>query len=302
VEVDSTNQFMKDVVETLVSLAVDSVEEKQQPEQQSQQEQMLMTNQLFEQNFKKLKKRVFVKEKLSVPVRKQRFTQNIERLSKPSLLADFIKKGKKNQDQGFMLNVPNEKDPDYLSMKIYFFGTPENFEINISKKNKVIDVIRHIMTLYQKNDRLSVKCPLKFPNNPEAYELRLVDDEDEDEQFKPYYDIGSLEDQDEIGEFDSLVFVEVKNESGNKANSIIKDDAEELEAKENELIEVLKKQDKCLVKVVLKTNMISSNFKFIMNEEDKVFQIIDHIAQKIGDSNALNQKQFVFIPVNTNKF
>jgi hypothetical protein len=135
-----------------------------------------MNNKLYERN--RIKKKVFVKERVNVV--KNRFTMDVNRESKPSLLADFIGKSKKN-DQGFMLNTPNEKDPNSIKTKIYFFSTPRNFEIHISKKDSVFDVIRHIITLYLKDSALSTEMPLKFPKNPDAYELRLIEDEDEDE-------------------------------------------------------------------------------------------------------------------------
>jgi len=65
------------------------------------------------------------------------------------------------------------------------------------------------MTLYSKDSLLSTELPLKYPDYPEAYELRLIDD-DED-FFTPLYDMGPLERRDEIGEFESLAFVENKN-------------------------------------------------------------------------------------------
>lgn len=67
------------------------------------------------------------------------------------------------------------------------------------------------MTLYSKDPLLSKDLPLKFLGNPDAYELRIIDD-DED-YFVPFYDIGPLERKDEIGEFESLAFLENKNYS-----------------------------------------------------------------------------------------
>lgn len=55
---------------------------------------------------------------------------------------------------------------------------------------------------------LSKDNPLKYHGVPEAYELRIIDD-DED-YFVPFYDIGPLERKDEIGEFESLAFLENK--------------------------------------------------------------------------------------------
>jgi hypothetical protein len=53
-----------------------------------------MNNKLYERNILRMKKKVFVKERVNVV--KNRYTMNIEKQSKPSLMADFIGKGKKN--------------------------------------------------------------------------------------------------------------------------------------------------------------------------------------------------------------
>lgn len=65
------------------------------------------------------------------------------------------------------------------------------------------------MTLYKKDTILHNSNPLKHPEYPEAYELRIIDD-DED-YYKPLYDVGPLDRKDEIGEFESLAFVENEN-------------------------------------------------------------------------------------------
>lgn len=70
-----------------------------------------------------------------------------------------------------------------------------------------------------------------FPKNPEYYELRLIDDDEysdtssENEEkvekfgkkekvhFKPNYDFSSLDYNGEVGEFESLAFVEVAKDT-----------------------------------------------------------------------------------------
>lgn len=47
---------------------------------------------------------------------------------------------------------------------------------------------------------------MTFGDDPDAYELRLIDD-DED-FFVPMFEIGALDKKDEIGEFESLALVE----------------------------------------------------------------------------------------------
>jgi len=80
-----------------------------------------------------------------------------------------------------MLPTPEAGDPLAVSIKVYLFGTPQSIQITISRMSKVADVIRHLMTVCHSGEN-----PLKYPKNPEAYELRLIDD-DEPNSFKPFY-------------------------------------------------------------------------------------------------------------------
>jgi hypothetical protein len=83
------------------------------------------------------------------------------------------------------------------------------------------------MTLYSKDVELSSANPLRFLGDPEAYQLRLIDD-DED-YFVPFYDVGPLERKDEIGEFESLAFLESKNYK--KASSVAEDELDQEQEK-----------------------------------------------------------------------
>lgn len=80
----------------------------------------------------------------------------------------------------FMLPVPEHSDPTGIKVTVYLFGTKECVDIHISTKNKVNDVIKHLITV--------TKCEIK---DPMAYEIRLIDD-DED-YYVPFYEISALE-------------------------------------------------------------------------------------------------------------
>ena len=79
----------------------------------------------------------------------------------------------------------------------------------MSQKDKVEFVMRHIITLYQKDENLSSQNPLKYPYNLNAYELRVIDDDIE--YYTPFYEIGALDLNDYIGEYECLAFVSNKN-------------------------------------------------------------------------------------------
>jgi len=93
-------------------------------------------------------------------------------------------------------------------MKIFLFATSQHLSIRISKASKVGDLIKHIMTVYKKDTFLSKEKPLLYPLNPEAYELRLIDDEGD--YFKPYYEVGALDRREKVGKNESLAFVQAR--------------------------------------------------------------------------------------------
>ena len=93
---------------------------------------------------------------------------------------------------------------------MYLFGTAKFLNLYIPKHPKVRDVIRHIMTSYMKDTFLSSSDPLLYPLNPEAYELRLID-EDSSKGYTPYYGVGALGIHERLGSHESLAFVQVKN-------------------------------------------------------------------------------------------
>ena len=55
----------------------------------------------------------------------------------------------------FLLPTPSESDPSSVKFKVYMFGTPKFLQLTVSRTNIVGDVIRHIMTVYQKDKILS---------------------------------------------------------------------------------------------------------------------------------------------------
>ena len=108
----------------------------------------------------------------------------------------------------FVLPAPDENDPLKTTKTIYFFSTPRHMRITVSRKDKTKDVIRHIITMYQRRSDLNTESPLQFPDNPEAYELRLIDD---DEDFYiPFYEISAIENEEPVGDFQALAFCKRK--------------------------------------------------------------------------------------------
>lgn len=107
----------------------------------------------------------------------------------------------------FYLRPPEQQSVNYLKCKIFFFNSPDNLEIEISQTDLAKDVIRHIMTLYRKS-HLNSKNPLEFPQNPERYDLWMIDEYES--EYAPDTDMGPRNLNEEIGEFSSLAFMKKK--------------------------------------------------------------------------------------------
>ena len=109
-----------------------------------------------------------------------------------------------------LLPEPPASDPNRQKLKVFLLGTPDYITIIISKVNKVEDAIRHIMAVYNTSPRAK-DAPLDHPDDTAAYELRLLED-DEEEYFTPLYEIAALDKKKKIGEFDvdAVAFCKVK--------------------------------------------------------------------------------------------
>lgn len=104
--------------------------------------------------------------------------------------------------------LPAPANGNGLSIEIYCFATPDKITINIPKRVTVSNAIKHILTLYRRNKELMRKRPLKYPEDPSGYELRLIDD-DED-FYVPYYEISPLDREGFLDSFPSLGLCEVR--------------------------------------------------------------------------------------------
>ena len=85
---------------------------------------------------------------------------------------------------------------------MYLLGGPRYLLLNVPKTSKVHDVIRHLISLYLRDKGLQT---LAFPKSPDAYELRLVDEDKSN--FAPDYSVGALDRRERIGQHDAIAFV-----------------------------------------------------------------------------------------------
>eukprot|EP00826_Nyctotherus_ovalis_P009608 TRINITY_DN12543_c0_g1_i11.p3 TRINITY_DN12543_c0_g1~~TRINITY_DN12543_c0_g1_i11.p3 ORF type:complete len:136 (+),score=29.70 TRINITY_DN12543_c0_g1_i11:799-1206(+) len=93
---------------------------------------------------------------------------------------------------------------------VYLVDTPNYLELHISRQSSVEEVIKQVMRKYP-GTKLGSEKPLEFPDNPNAYELRLLEDDSED-YYLPIYEIAALNRNKKIGEFDidMIAFCQVR--------------------------------------------------------------------------------------------
>ena len=118
---------------------------------------------------------------------------NTKKTQTHSLLADMLQE---QDPSDFVIQPPEKHRSFYLESKIYFFNTPVHLTIKISTKNLTIDVIRHIMTVYKHSTFAQTK-PLKYPNEPERYQLWLIDEYES--AYAPDEEMGARPMNSEIG-------------------------------------------------------------------------------------------------------
>lgn len=86
----------------------------------------------------------------------------------------------------------------------------------LSKRHKVLDVIKYILTLYRQKQDMKDKVQFKNDETPEAFDLRHPEDDgsDSDDNYEADTDIPALDHNQNIGEFDALVLVQKRNYRG----------------------------------------------------------------------------------------
>ena len=103
----------------------------------------------------------------------------------------------------------SKNDPNYLDLRIYFFGRPDSLVLAISKKCLVGEIITRLLFLAEKDKEVELLLlkdisPLLRNNYQDItlYEMRLLDDDDESiHSYRPLYDMGAMDNEKPIGHF-----------------------------------------------------------------------------------------------------
>lgn len=80
--------------------------------------------------------------------------------------------------------------------------------IKVSATAITRDVVRHVMTCY-KHSVYSDKNPLKYPEDPDRYQLWLIDEFES--PYAPDEEMGARPAGQAIGHFNTMAFIENKN-------------------------------------------------------------------------------------------
>lgn len=208
-------------------------------------------NQTFSENINLDKKKI---EKLEENHVSQTFTER--KLSK-SYLTRLSKGGSSDNNGGRNINrmtAPSNfsRNTKTKMIKVFFFVTPTKLSIPINVDLKVIDVLRTIMEFFL-NEPTVDKTLLKYPSQPEAYQLRVLDDDDD---FKPELAFEPLELERKLSSYDSdfldcLAFCENPNFKPILPNNLFSEELENDKKKKQQIEEILQKKNKNVLQVTI---------------------------------------------------
>eukprot|EP00826_Nyctotherus_ovalis_P042397 TRINITY_DN4355_c0_g1_i10.p1 TRINITY_DN4355_c0_g1~~TRINITY_DN4355_c0_g1_i10.p1 ORF type:complete len:325 (-),score=30.65 TRINITY_DN4355_c0_g1_i10:1041-2015(-) len=111
-----------------------------------------------------------------------------------------------------------EGDPNFLRLKVYFFGTPQFTFLSVSKEHKVEQLLAHVVSLADVDPNVGECFNNGLPKqvkegskDPELYELRFID-ENGSKPYVPLYRGDPLNKESPIGDFsiNSVVFCKTK--------------------------------------------------------------------------------------------
>lgn len=124
----------------------------------------------------------------------------------------------------------SKTDPCYQPLKVYFFGTPQSITLALSKNYQVHQIITHVLALGDTDLRVKMLLTQGLAEqmrdsyrSPELYEMRLLEDEDDEEAYTPLYETGPLDKEGIIGAFllEKAVLCRKKEYEGNTEQGII---------------------------------------------------------------------------------
>ena len=173
-------------------------------------------------NIFSIKKSIFIRARiLSKDQSSPQISQN-EDQTPCSGLTTFLDEEEEEGENDFKLLPPDKYDPmtSHLCISIKFWiGGKRPLLIGpceLSKRHKVLDVIKYILTLYRQKQDMKDKVKFKNDETPEAFDLRHPEDDgsDSDDNYEADTDIPALDHNQNIGEFDALVLVQKRNYRG----------------------------------------------------------------------------------------
>lgn len=128
--------------------------------------------------------------------------------------------GSQQRNKGIiLLPAVQTADPSYQQLKVYFFGTPRFTELHISRNSPVAQLIAHILALADVDPQIKAWLTHDLPKaisddyrNPDLFEMRLLEDEEDEESFAPLYETGPLDKERPIGAFlvEGVVFCRIR--------------------------------------------------------------------------------------------
>lgn len=160
-------------------------------------------------------------------------------------------------------------------LSVFFFGTPLNLKIPINNKSSVQEIIITILCYYMNTAPIIDKSLMKYPWLPEAYELRILEDDDD---YRPEMSFDPLERNKRFGEYgiESVAFCEIEGFEPFNINVCEEDENEEIKEKENTFKSILDSKH-LLLQITIPQHNYSTLIKI---DSDKTIKDIFPIIQK----------------------
>ncbi|CAD8054022.1 unnamed protein product [Paramecium primaurelia] len=230
---------------------------------------------------------------IQIPVQKSQTTVDMTEYNKVPEEVLQLLEGTKERKSMLGAAIKNTKGTSLFlqsqgkPIKIYFFNTQQNIQINVTKNTTILQVIRMSITEYQNNNNFDQRL-LRYPNNVDAYEIRFIDD---DYEFKAEMSFGAIDKKKEILSTQTNVFslIEISNYKQQSNDNMC------IFEKNNPnmiLIDVLiidqNPEKNIITKIQLEKHSIVEDIITQISKKNKQINIVNYIIQLNDDETLLD--------------
>jgi len=207
----------------------------------------------------------------------KKVTIDFEQNKSRSLLSEQIYKIPKKKN-GRLTRFSLKAAPNSKLITVFFFSTPLSLKVPININNSVQDVIITVICFYMTSQSVDHSL-MKYPYVPEAYELRILEDDDD---YRPEMSFDPLEKSKKFGEYgiEQVAFCEIE---GFKTSNVFEnEESKELEnrEKQDEFLKLFGPENQ---KILIQIHIPHQNFSTLMRIEPnkQIKDIFPHLQKKV---------------------